>query len=182
MEEPNCELNVCLLRCVINASNENDHQTLHEMGLNANLIERAKKMNADVFIRLSKFNIADITFNSHRFGLMLDFVEHERLMNDLINKMIIQGASQSMLESLTGIDPREYRDRRRTLGLAPASQGRPQNLDAKQTDKLYEVLSKHPEPDPDNVSTNDLLNWYCLIGEKTGLSLTKIWHQNMKFG
>jgi len=176
----NCELNACLLRCVINASNQNDHQTLRDLGLSQALVERAKNMNADVFIRLSRFSIANITFDARRFGLMLDFVEQEREMDILVNKMITLEASQSMLENLAGIDPREYRDRRKALDMPPASQGRPQSLNDEQTTILYQALSKYPEP-ADN-STNDLLNWYCQLGEETGLPLAKIWQQNMKFG
>ncbi|MCF6256206.1 MAG: STY4526/YPO1902 family pathogenicity island replication protein [Gammaproteobacteria bacterium] len=177
----NCELNACLLRCVINASNEYDHQTLRDLGLNTVLVDRAKNMNADVFSRLSRFSIANITFDSHRFGLMLDFVEQEREMDILVNKMIQLDASQSMLGDLTGIDPREYRDRRKALNMPPASQGRPQNLDDQQTIILYEALSKYPEPKAGS-STNDMLNWYCQLGAETELPLAKIWQQNLNFG
>jgi len=176
-EQLNCELNACLLRCVINASNENDYQTLMDMGLDIKLMERVKDMNADVFIRLSKFNIADVRFNSHRFGLMLDFVEQERVMNTLVNRMIKLEASQSMLEDLVGIDPREYRDRRRTLGMAPATQGRPPDLDTHQTNCLYEALNKHPE----TKNADNILSWYCLLAEESGLSLSIIW-RHMKLG
>ena len=176
-EQLNCELNACLLRYVISASNKHDHQTLCEMGLDIALMERVKGMNADVFTRLSKFNIADVTFNSHRFGLMLDFVEHERTMDALMNEMIKLGASQSMLEDLVGVDPRDYRDRRKTLGMAPATQGRPPDLDAQQANAVYEAMKKYPEKE----NEDNLPNWYCLLGKETGLPLSIIW-QHLKFG
>lgn len=172
-EQYNSELNVCLLRHVISACNENDHQTLHEIGMDPALVERAKNMNAEVFTRLSNFRIAEVTIDSRRFGLMLDYVEQGRETNAITNKMIKLEASQAMLNKLVGIDPREFRERRKTLGMPNAFQGRPVDLDMAQSNHLYAVLRKHPEPDGDGVLK---LNWYCLLSEETGLPLSKIWH------
>jgi len=171
-EQDNSELNACLLRLIIRACNDNDHQTLHEMGMNPGLVERVKNMNAEVFTRLVNFRIAETKINSKRFGLMLDYVEQEREINALTNKMIKLEASQAMLDKLVGTDPSEFRDRRKTLGMPNATQGRPSELDTSQADQLYGVLRKHPEPNSDGKLK---LDWYCLLAEETGLPLSKIW-------
>lgn len=165
----NSELNACLLRSVIGAYQQNDHQIFTEMGLTPALMDRARRMSADSFTRVcNKFPIATITFDVRRFELMLDYAEREQEMDDLSNELITLGASQSMMEALTGIDPRNYRERRKLLGISPATLGRPPALDEQQAERLYAVLQQCPAAD-------DERQRYLFLGQQTQLPLAQVW-------
>ncbi len=173
----NSELNACLLRSVISAYQQHDQRLFAEMGLTPTLMARARRMSADSFTRVcNKFPIATITFDTRRFELMLDYAEREQEMDDLTNALITLGASQSMMDALTGIDPRDYRERRTALGIAPAPLGRPPALTEAQAERLYAALQQCPERDDERQR--------CLfLGQQTQLPLAQVWaHMKLNGG
>lgn len=169
------DLNAYLLRRIISAYQNNDHQILSEMGLPPELLERARNMSADLFTQACKFTIAETKIDHRRFELMLDYAERERELNELINELIKRGASQSMLDALTGIDPREYRSRRKLLKMPPATQGRPAALNDDQIETLCSALRDQKCP-------NDDLNRYLFLGANTELPLAQIWSHMKLYG
>jgi hypothetical protein len=176
----NNDLNAYLLRLALNAYHAHDHQALRDMGLDIcasngdtgeaikALLDRAKTMNASIFAMGCGFRIADVTFNPRLFSLMMDYAERESELNALINKLISLGASQSMMEDLTGIDGREYRARRNSLGLPPGAKGRPHALSEDQIACLYDAHRQCQDG-------LDEMNRYLFLGETTNLPLAQIW-------
>lgn len=169
------ELNACLLRRAVEAYNSHDQNMLEEllaMGFDTSLLERISHTTSDVFTYVCDFDIVDYRIDPRRVELICEFAEREKETRRLLNQLIVLGASQSMLNDLTGLDSREFRHRRKMLGLPKASQGRPADLTDAQADLLYQAMRQCPDDFP------SLLEKYRYLGEKTALPLSQIWsHQ-----
>ncbi len=166
------ELNACLLRRAIEAYNSNDPNQLAEMqamGFDTALLERISQTTSEVFTQICAFDIIEVRLDPRRVELLCEFAEREKDARKLINRLIELGASQSMLHELVGLDPREFRNRRKMLGLPAAAQGRPADLTDEQADRLYHALRHGPEDFPGP------LERYRYLGEETGLPLAQIW-------
>ena len=166
------ELNACLLRRAVEAYNSNDPLMLDElraMGFDAAILERISQTTSDVFTQLCAFDIIDYRLDPRRVELLCEFAEREKDARQLINQLIALGASQSMLHELVGLDPRDFRNRRKMLGLPAAAQGRPADLTDEQADRLYQVMRQYTDDFPTP------LEKYRHLGEETGLPVAQIW-------
>lgn len=165
------ELNACLLRRAVDAYNSNDSLMLEElqsMGFDAPLLERISHTTSEVFTHLCSFDIVDYRLDPRRVNLLCELAEREKDSRHLTDRVIELGASQAMLHNLIGLDPRDFRIRRKMLGLPAATQGRPATLTDDQVDHLYQVMR-------DFNNFPNLLAKYRHLSEKTGLAVSQIW-------
>ncbi len=166
------ELNAYLLRRAVEAYHSNDSQMLTElmsMGFDTPLLERISQTTSGVFTRICSFDIIDYTLDPRRVELICEFAEGEKEARKLLNRLIELGASQAMLRELIGLDSREYRNRRKMLGLPATSQGRPVDLTDSQANHLFDAIRRYPS------DLTNPLEKYRYLGEETGLPLAQIW-------
>lgn len=172
MATQNNEFNAFMIRYITRLFHDHDFTSLKRMNVKPDLAKEIVNMSVSDSERLSSFSslICDLpAFDESRFTMLIKYIHREDAKNDIIDRMIKLEASQVMLYKLAAVDPDEYRNRRKKLGLSPAPLGRPGAITEEQTTRLYEAWFLHKnEPD-------ELLK-YFKVGIASRIPLSQIWH------
>jgi hypothetical protein len=164
------DLNNTLIQLIVTAHKSNNFRALESLGLTHEQVDRVARMS---IYQIQQFNqlrsaIADISFDSRRFDICINYIQNESDIDTVKDHMIQMDASSAMLLELAGMDIQEYRGRRRRMSLDKPFQGRPGLLNPDEAKRVNTSWLGHRD------ETNELLH-YHKVGVDTGLPLNKIW-------
>ncbi len=164
-------VNAEIIRLVVDAYDQSDSRVLDLLGLNKTQIIKLRNLTMGQISQVMRQRtpIANITFDSRRFDLLVRHIEMESSRDGILDGLIVMHASAAMLYELAGMDSKSYRARRAKLGLVKATQGRPASLSSDESITLQRSWSRyrHFEDDP--------LKRYHSVGMDTSIPLNRVW-------
>ncbi len=158
---------------------EGDQTALRDMNFGIKEIEALREMRvADLYrIESLRAHCLEIGLNRHVYWPMIEHLTKQRLMEEMIQTLIVADAPQEMMQILFGLNQRDYTRLRRTLLVDP-SIGRPPELDEAASQRLWEVWSARSDGEASGLLTPEQ---YLDIHRETGLSMRAIWNQTQRW-
>ncbi len=158
---------------------EGDQAALRDMNFGIKEIEALREMHvADLYrIKSLRAHCLEIRLNRHVYWPMIEHLSKQRLMEEMIQTLIVADAPQEMMQILFGLNQRDYTRLRRTLLVDP-SIGRPPELDEAASQRLWEVWSARSDGEASGLLTPEQ---YLDIHRETGLSMRAIWNQTQRW-
>ncbi len=166
-------LNRTVILTAVEALQKHDYKTLQHMGADPKTVEQLQTLDLDsmVFARTLQTSLIDIKFNLKAMELLFKHTSREAARERLINEAIRLGLRQPMLYAFTGINRREFSDRRRTLNLPKHATGRIEKL---QEDDEIQVMTAYHRLTTGEATYEPLEILVC-VGRETGLRLDQVW-------
>lgn len=164
-------LNQVVMLALADALRSNNKELINEFGLhslNRESSDELKQLTADRIncVHSFKGSLAKISVDTNQLAIFLNFSKTKTDEEDLIDKAILAGLRQCMLEELKGVTRREFASRREQLGLPEHKPGRIEVLgesDELLVLKIWGSLS----------SIRDPLTRLLTLHDKTGISLDR---------
>jgi len=164
-------LNQVVMLAAAEALRSNNREMIYELGLQSLdriATEELKQLTADRIncVHAFKGSLAKVSVDTNQLGIFLNFSKTKTDEEDLIDKAILAGLRQCMLEELKGITRREFTVRREQLGIPEHKPGRIEVLSEADEIKVLRVWNGLD-------SIRDPLVRLLSLYEKTGISLDR---------
>jgi len=165
----NSDFNQFVIHHITRLYNRREFIELEKIGVSKSSANTLVNLSVLDSSRLSDFRIqiGNINVDEKQLTMIIKMNQHEGAKNKIIDQMIVQGASHSMLFSLIGMDHIEYRERREALDLSKGISGRPTNLTVDESIAVNKAWEKYKNDE-------DLIRYYH-VGIETTISLSRIW-------
>lgn len=166
------ELNEAVIKFVLELYDNGRFEALNHMGICKDDIESLKELNIGSMRNMRNYPtlIVDFKFDKSRAIHLVKHIKTEAENKSKVNALIGLGASQPMLEDLSGIDREEFKKRKAQLGITEDSRGRPPALDDEEVNRVNEIMRLN--------KGLDQIGLYILIGNETGINLSSVWAYN----
>jgi hypothetical protein len=163
------------MRCLA----EGDQAALRHMNFGVKEIEALREMRvADLYrVESLRAHCLEIALNRQVYWPMIDHLGEQRVMEDMIQALIIADAPQEMMQVLFGLNQRDYTRLRRTLSVDLAI-GRPPELDEASSHRLWEAWSDRVDGEESGLLIPEQ---YLAIHGETGLSMRAIWNLTQRW-
>ncbi len=163
------ELNEAIIKFILEQFDSGRFETLDYIGINKSDVNSLRSLNVGEMRNIRNFPtlIADFKFNGDRAHHLVKHIESEADKNTKTDCLIELGASQPMLETLTGLDREEFKKRKGQMGIVDTNRGRPCALTDKEINRVNEILRHNKELGQ--------IELYIQIGEESGINLSSVW-------
>ena len=163
------------MRCMA----EGDQTALRNMNFGVKEIEALREMRvADLYrVESLRAHCLEIALNRQVYWPMIEHLGEQRVMEDMIQALIIADAPQEMMQVLFGLNQRDYTRLRRTLSVDLAI-GRPPELDEASSHLLWEAWSGRVDGEESGLLIPEQ---YLAIHGETGLSMRAIWNLTQRW-
>ena len=106
---------------------EGDYNALFEMGFGPKEVRALSSLSVSDMLRLTstKSHFLNIQLNRDIYWRMIDYTLREKERESVIDDLILCGAPLQLIRFLTGMGSKQFKIRRRQLGLSPQPPGRP---------------------------------------------------------
>ncbi len=167
------ELVGAVLMYAVRCLGEGDLVALRNMKFGAREIEVLHDMNLMDLCRIESLraHCLKVALNRQVYWPMVDHIRKRRKSEELVYSLVARDAPREMVQTLFGLNAREYSRLRRTLAVEPTV-GRPPEPDEQSSYRLWEAWTRRVDPDdPDLLSAEEYLELF----EETGVPMRAIW-------
>ena len=173
------DLVTAVLKYAMRCLAEGDQVALRNMNFGVKEIEVLREMRvADLYrVESLRAHCLEIALNRQVYWPMIDHLGEQRVMEDMIQALIIADAPQEMMQVLFGLNQRDYTRLRRTLSVDLAI-GRPPELDEASSHRLWEAWSDRVDGEESGLLIPEQ---YLAIHGETGLSMRAIWNLTQRW-
>lgn len=157
------------IRCLA----EGDLAALRNMKFGAREIEALREMCITDLHRIDSLrsHCLEIMLNRRVYWPMIHYLREKRKSEEGMLSLVALDAPREMLQTLFGVNSREYSRLRRALSIKPAV-GRPPEPDEESSHRLWKAWKKRVDPeDPESLSPED----YLELHNEAGLTMRAIW-------
>ena len=167
------DLNAALLQYVNKCRAEGDDRALAHLGLDRHDVEAAASLCLSDLDHLSALHfplLRDGPIDRDLFHRLIDHLRRLRALESVRDALLAHDAPLPLMHHLFGMDPTEYAEHGRRLGLIRPT-GRPSEPAEAEETTVWEACQALRKPKDEDLTPEDYLD-LCKI---TGLSLRTIW-------
>ncbi len=154
---------------------EGDYNALYEMGFGPCEVRALGSLSTTDKLRLTstKSHFLTITLNRKTYWRMIDYILREKESEAMIDELIRFDAPVNMIRSLNGMGSKQFKLRRRQLGLTSLSPGRPPHPSLEEEKLVWKAVETSLKQSP-SFSAKEFLDIFNALEQKVSMRI--IWN------
>lgn len=154
---------------------EGDYNALYEMGFGPSEVRALGSLSTTDKLRLAstKSHFLTISLNRETYWRMIDYILREKESEAMIDELIRYDAPVNMIRSLNGMSNKQFKLRRRQLGLSSLSPGRPPQPSLEVEKSIWKAVEISMNRSP-NFNAKEFLEIFNALDQKVSMRI--IWN------